>query len=559
MLQYLRIRNLAVVETADLEFEGGFIAVTGETGAGKSVMLGALALLAGQRADKSRIRQGSTELEVEASLYFQNPDRINSILEKLGLPPCDSGQLIISRMVSHVKTPRILVNGRLTTQAVLQEIGESWLDVHGPGESQTLFKERRQLELLDLYARNGELLNAYADEYSKWRALLRQMDQLRSSERLSTEEVEFLQGQLATIDRAALSEDRIAELDRDFNRLESAQDLIDGAVEISEKLSGDDGAALKVSAAINVARRLERMDPELQQLADRLESTLIELEDISEEFQAAARDCEFDEEAASSIRERMEAWLELKRKYGPDVQSVLHKRAAIERRLMTQGDIEGQLEKLEAQAEKIRKNLEESAEQLRERRLAAAGELAKKASSLLARLGFKQASIKIEVNRLPELREDGGSSCVILFSSNPGRAAMPLAKVASSGELARVMLALKTVLADADETPVLVFDEVDANVGGEVAVEVGKELAALGARHQVFCVTHLPQVASQAPIHFVVEKELGVDSVDVQIRSLHHDAASRVSELARMLGGRNSKAAIEHAQTLLKLASPQAC
>ncbi len=551
MLRYLRIRNLAVLEAAELDFGPGFTAVTGETGAGKSVLLGALALLAGQRADKGRIRHGSDELELEAVLHLPDTARADALLGELGLPACEDGQLIIHRMVSHTKVARITVNGRITTQANLAALGDLWLDVHGPGEPQTLFKERRQLDLLDSFARNGDALTAFAAGYREWRGLLRQADELRNAERLGPDEAEFLRGQVELIDRAELSEEAVAALDRDFNRLEGAQELIEGGARAASLINGDAGVCERLGEALLLSRQLARLDPALQGLADRIESALIELGDLADEFEGAARDADFDEEQARAIRERMELWLQLKRKYGPDVRAVLARRDTLWKRLANQGDIEGRLLRLEQQAAKLRADLEQRAEALREGRVRAALELGRQATALLARLGFKHALLRIEVVREPELREHGNSGCRFLFAPSGGAEPMPLNKIASSGELARVMLALKTVLASADETPVLVFDEVDANVGGEVAVEVGRELAGLGARHQVFSVTHLPQVAAQAPAHYVVEKMQSAERSDVTIRPVHGDRTARVSELARMLGNRSSKAALDHAGTLL--------
>lgn len=551
MLQYLRIRNLAVVEAAELEFGPGFTAITGETGAGKSVLLGALALLAGERADKGRIRHGSDALEVEAALHLAHPARVDALLDELGLPRCDDGQLLIQRTVAQARAPRISVNGRLTTQANLAALGPLWLDIHGPGEPQTLFKERRQLELLDLHSRNQDLLAAYRERFHAWRELLQKAHALRTAERLSPDEADFIRNQLDLIGRIDLSEDAVAALDRDFMRLESAQELIEGSGAIATLLNGDDGACDKLGDAAMQARQLVRMDPALQPLADRIESALIELADLAEEFEATARDADFDEEAAQSIRERMEAWLQVKRKYGPDVRSVLAKRTALQQRLDSQTDVEGQLLRLEKEAAKLEATLATQAATLRESRLRGALDLGKQATALLARLGFKHAVLRIDITREPALREHGDSSCVFLFAPNAGHEPQPLNKIASSGEIARVMLALKTVLAAADETPVLVFDEVDANVGGEVAVEVGRELAGLGARHQVFSVTHLPQVAAQAPAHFVVEKIQLQDRTDVSIRRIDTAREARVEELARMLGNRHSDAARSHAETLL--------
>jgi DNA repair protein RecN (Recombination protein N) len=553
MLRFLRIRNLAVVEHAELEFGGGFTAVTGETGAGKSVLLGALGLLAGRRADREAIRSGGSEMSVEGGVVIPAASlaAINGWLTARGLPECEDGLLLIQRTVYREKSGRILVNGMLTTLANLQELGALWLDIHGPGEAQTLFEERKQLELLDRHAKNGELLDRYRTLFRSWRALLAKAESLRSGRRLGPDEIEFLRGQVEKIDRARLSEEGVATLERDFSRLESARDLIEGAAGISNKIQNAKGIGAMLSEIVVDARRLSRLDPQLAELASRLDSCSIEMADIAQDYMHAARECSFDERTAKMLRERMELWMELKRKYGPDVRSVLAKAEELRTRIDEQGDVEGQIARSLAEADKLQKELVILGDELSTRRENAAHELGEKAGRLLSRLGFRHAKLRFEVYHEEEPREHGTSACRVVFAPNPGMPPRPLAKIASSGELARVMLAIKTVLAEADETPVLVFDEVDANVGGEAAVEVGRQLAALGERHQVFVVTHLPQVAALAAAHFLVEKTQKDDSTLVSISTLHDKAERRVAELARMLGDRHSRQAIDHAQSLL--------
>ena len=547
----LRIRNLAVLEHAELEFSAGFTAVTGETGAGKSVLLGALGLLAGRRADRESIRRGGEEMGVEGGIQLQNHEAVDSWLEERALPKCEDGLLLIQRTVYRDKPGRILVNGMLTTQANLHELGAFWLDIHGPGEAQTLFSERKQLELLDSYAKNDPLLARYGESFRRWKALLSKAEELRSARRLGPDEIEFLRTQVDKIERAKLSEDSVAALERDFMRLESARELVAGAAGLAGRISGARGLCASMAELVNDARRLSRLDAALGELANRLDSVSIELSDIASDYAHAARECSFDERSAKLLRERMEIWMELKRKYGPDVKSVNARGVELRTRIEEQGDVEGQIEKALREADSLAGELSRIDEELRSRREAAAHELGEKSGSLLSRLGFKNAKLRVEVFKETELREYGDSACRIVFAPNPGMPPRPLAKIASSGELARVMLAIKTVLAEADSTPVLVFDEVDANVGGEAAVEVGKELAGLGARHQVFAVTHLPQVAALASAHYLVQKTQKEDDTQVSISPLHDGRENRVAELARMLGDRHSKQAIEHAESLL--------
>lgn len=556
MLQFLQIRDLALMDSVSLEFDSGFTAVTGETGAGKSVLLGALALLAGNRAGKTIIRKGADSCEVEATLYFQNPERLNEALLRLELPACDEGELVLRRQVHRSKGGRIQINGALATLGALAELGEYWIDFHGPGEPQKLFHDRYQLEMLDLYARNQGKLKAYGEHYQEWKHLLEEMETLARSERLSEDESAFLQRQVEAVDALELTEESLQELERDFRRLDTARELTAAAVRMQEGLDGEEGMVGQLAPLVRTAQELASIDPEAGgRLASRVEALAIEMEDLASEYGDLARSVDFDEVTALAIQQRMASWLELKRKHGPTVQSVLAWRDELSRRIASQGDIEGNLFRMEKVTSEMEKSLRVQAEELRQTRVRASLELARKAQSLLAKLGFKKARFQIEVTTDSTLHAHGSSQCGFLFSANAGQDLLPLNKIASSGETARVMLALKAVLAEVDSTPVLVFDEVDANVGGEIGAVVGKELAALAAEHQVFCVTHLPQVASQATRHFVVSKEQGDKRTQVTIEPIHDDKDKRLEEIARMLGDRKSASARSHAKELLQAGS----
>ncbi len=551
MLQYLKIKNLALMDEVELDFDREFIAVTGETGAGKSILLGALALLSGARVDKSIIRKGADNCEVEGGLYFEESARLDARLEALGLPPCDEGSLILRRSIVRSKMPKIQINGVLTTLGNLQELGECWIDFHGPGEPQKLLKEKWQRELLDRYALVSDELNTYRKNYGEWKRLTREAEELRNQERLSSDEIDFMQNQIHFIDQADLSEDSIEALERDFNRLSKARELTELSAQIESTLRGDNGIIGQLGMLLQAAQELAEIDGESHTLVDRLESSIIELEDLSDSYEQVARNCDFNEEAEHDIQEKMNLWLELSRKYSKNIKTILQKRENLAHKISMQVTSKGAIERIEEEANKIHNKLIKQAESLRLIRQKASRELSKKANKLIAVLGFKKAAIKIEVVRETDLKEYGNNSCQFLFSSNPGQDLLPLNKIASSGEIARVMLALKAVLAQVDDTPVLVFDEADANVGGEIANVVGAELAALGNQHQVFSVTHLPQVAGKASGHYIVTKDQGNNSTSITIKPIHENESERQIELARMLGDRHSQSALDHAKELL--------
>jgi DNA repair protein RecN (Recombination protein N) len=551
MLQYLKIKNLALLDEVTLEFDTGFTAVTGETGAGKSVLLGALSLLAGARTDKTMIRQGTDQLEVEAALYFDNPSEINAQLESAGLPVCEEGVLLLQRSIHRKKMPRVQINGSMATLAQLLGLGESWVDFHGPGEPQKLFQERRQLEMLDLYANNADLLASYEQGYATWRAAHKEIDELEKGERLDEDEIDFVRKQINKIDSVDVSEESIEDLEREYSRMSSGQELVSLAAGCAEGLSGDQGLSEQLNLIVGHFESLAELDADSEPLLERARSLLIELQDLGEETGRLASDFDFDEEAVEATTERMNLWQEVRRKYGGSVEAVLAKREELSEKLAVQGDIEGSLKAKRAEAAKMEQSLRKEAAKLRKSRETAAKILANKAAALLQALGFKKAGLEIQIIVESELQDYGDCRCGFLFAPNVGQDLLPLNKIASSGETARVMLALKTVLAEADATPLLVFDEVDANVGGEVGRSVGSELARLSGRHQVLCVTHLPQVASLAQNHFVVTKSQDDHSTTVSIGPIHENRESRLSELARMLGDRHSSSARAHAEELL--------
>ena len=552
MLQSLRIQNLALLDHVSVDFEAGFAAVTGETGAGKSILIGALSLLAGERADKTVIRQGAPACDVEASLHFEDPRRVDLLLAELDLPPCEDGLLLLKRSLPRERAPKITVNGGLATLSALQRLGELWIDFHGPSEPRRLLRESCQLELLDLYGRAGPALESYAALYRTWCELQADSERMASEARLSPDELAFTQAQLAKLERLELTEEAVAELERDYQRMSRAQEISALALALEAGLAEDDGAGSRVAALVREARRLESIDPASKALADRMAAASSELGELAAEFGSLGRELQAEPEGFGPLEERMNAWLEARRRHGPDVHSVAAAREAMRRRVEMQGDIEGTLARLDRQIEAAAREARKGAAELRSVREKAAKSLARAAEAGIAELGFEKAQFRIAITDAPGLGPTGDCGCEFLFSPNVGEAPLPLGKIASSGELARVMLALKAVLADLDSVPVLVFDEVDANVGGEIGGVVGERMAAIARRHQVLCVTHLPQVAAQASSHFVVLKDQSGDRARVTIEPIHGDRKARVAELARMLGDRNAKSALAHAEKLLR-------
>jgi DNA repair protein RecN (Recombination protein N) len=551
MIQHLRIKDLALLTEVTLEFDAGFTCITGETGAGKSILLGALAMLAGNRMDRSVIRHEQDQCEVEAAIYLPNPEGMNAALASLDLPPCEDQTLLLYRSLHQSKVPKIRINGTLSTLTNLSQIGEHWIDFHGPGEPQKLFKESFQLEILDLYAKTVSELGHYQSAFEEWVRIGAELEKLQSETQLSEDEIDYLTRQVAKIDELAIDRESLEELEANFQRASSAEELSQLLDQMRNHLFEDGSATDAFASALSTAHAIEQIDPTTASTWKRLESLAIELDDFKESLDELASTIELDDAAVHELKTRMEIWLELKRKYGKTPEQVLHARNDMAHKLQTHSDIGATLKRLEEQQQTALETVISRGRELTEKRRLGAEKLNEKVVENLHELGFKKALFEIEVIEESSPRANGTSRCRMMFAPNPGQPMQPLNKIASSGETARVMLGVKAELAKFDQTPVLVFDEVDANVGGEIGKSVGRMIAKLARNHQIFCVTHLPQVAAQGQEHYLVEKSQTDTATDVAIRQLQKDGDERVCELARMLGDRNSESALTHARELL--------
>lgn len=540
------------MEEVSLEPEAGLVTITGETGAGKSVILGALNLLSGARVEKTVIRQGEETCHVEAGIFLEDSGEVDDYLSGLGLPSCEEGQLLLSRSLSRKKMAKIHINGALTTLQNLKGLCEYWLDFHGPAEPRKLFRERYQLEMLDAYGALGMELGEYAGGHGKWRESLACIQELASQEALSPDQEAFYRTQLEEIDALDANEESIQKLESDYARFSRVKELAQNAQQVIGRLSsGQGGLQSGLSDCLRYARELGAVDPEAEPLLERLEGLAIETQDLAGDFQAYGHSLDVEPGAIAQTEDRMTKWQSVKRRFGGTLESVLDYREELLAKLNSREDVEARIRELEKAAAEEEKSLRKLAQALTKKRLGAAGKLSELISGKLKKLGFKKASVEIRVTPQSELKEYGDSSCQFLFAPNPGSEKLPLNRIASSGETARVMLAMKTILANIDSTPVLVFDEVDANIGGEVGKAVGAELASISESHQIFCVTHLPQVAAQGNQHILVQKHQSEDSTWVEIGALPTSGKARVDELARMLGDRSSKTAVKHAKELL--------
>ncbi|WP_193214726.1 DNA repair protein RecN [Luteolibacter marinus] len=535
MLTLLKIRNLALVDELVWELGPGLVGVTGETGAGKSVIVGALKLVLGERADKSLIRNGEDSCTVEAVFELTDAAEIDAVLADGGLDPCEDGSLIVRRVIGQ-SANRQFVNDSPVTLALLKRLGEHLVDLHGPHDHQSLLSTERQLAMLDAYAGNDAALDGYRNAWRAWRDKLTELEDLRDAESASAQELELLRHQVEEIDAARLKPEDEDEIADRYRRSSNASRLVELSGAAATALGADDGGVLSHLAEVQrLVRDLEKLDPAIRELTQGLEGAVMELQELESSLADYAGDLDIDPAEAKRLEERVNLFESLKRKYGGDLAEVLAQRERAAARLDAVENRGERLEQLAAEVAGLREVTEKAGLALSAKRKKAGPKLAKEIAGQLKDLGFKQSSFEVQVLSNKEPAMSGLEGVEFQFGPNPGEPLQPLRQIASSGEISRVMLAVKSALADQDATPLMVFDEIDANVGGEIARAVGRKMAALGGRHQVVAITHFPQVAALAARHYVVEKE--VAGGRTRSRLFPVTGEPRIAELVRMLGG----------------------
>ncbi len=549
MLTALRIRNLALVDDLSWSLEPGYTAITGETGAGKSIILGALKLLLGERADKSLIRSGSDACTVEATFILAQPEKWNVTLESLGVEPCEDSQLLLKRTFTTAGANRQFINNSATTLATLKVLGDDLVDLHGPHDHQSLFSAARQLEILDQFAESTDLLTDYRTLYSQAAALRADYHSLATSEAALAQEIDLLQFQKNEIESSDLDPVEAAETLARYTTVSQSRRLTEIAASLRDRLSeNEDSLASRHAEAQRLFRDLERLDPLTHELAARHATLLGELDDISHSLGKYLDTLDLDPEQILRLEERVNLLQTLQRKYGPALEDVIVFGEKVAARLAKITGRDAELTRLNEELKKSEAALLVIGEKLTRLRRKAITPLARDVTVHLRDLGFKQAHFEITLLPSEEPKSTGLETIEFQFAPNPGEPIQPLRSIASSGEISRVMLAIKSALASHDAIALLVFDEIDANVGGEIAHAVGEKMRSLGEHHQVLSITHLPQVAARAADHFVVAKEVSSGRTFSRLTRVAGD--DRIAEIARMLGGK-SESALALAKTLL--------
>jgi DNA repair protein RecN (Recombination protein N) len=539
MLQELRVTNLALIDRLDLDFSEtntGLIAFTGETGAGKSIILQAVHLLTGGRASASWVRNDCEQAVIEAQFGISGQEEIQTLLQEHGLEnEDDEDNCILRRIVSSKGRSRIFINDRLATTKLTHTLAENLVNIASQHDQQLLLKSNNHIDFLDSYGELWEQRSQYRQVYSQWQKLTRRLREVQEQEQDKEQRRDFLSFQLKEIRE-------IAPLPDEDEQLIKERDLLKSSTTLAE-LVGKSHYHLqdKVTPLLTEVRKsmehAATLDPALQELAKQSSSVFFEVEDLEGNLFNYLDSIPSDQGRMDQIAARLAQLRQLQRKYGTTLEEVLEFADQVAKELNSLDHLDEQIAALEKELDQVGAELREKAEALSTERLQVAEQLTTAMQAELASLSFRQALFEVSVTaeNSSSFSATGADAVTFLFSANPGEPPKPLTEVVSGGELSRLMLAMKCLLARRDKVDTVIFDEIDAGIGGEAAEAVARKIDELASHHQVFCITHLPQIAAYADAHFLVAKQVDTNRTFTTIRSLSHE--ERINELARMLGG----------------------
>ncbi len=550
MLIELRIQDYAVIDDLSLRPEPGLNALSGETGAGKSIIVGALSLLVGERASSQVVRTGTGRAVVEAVFDLQGRADIASRAREMGFSVEDD-LLILRREVAAEGRNRAWVNGSPATASAVGELGGRLVDIHGQHEHQSLLEPREQRTILDQFGGAGPESNRVRELHGEWTRQQGELEEKEARIRELEARADFLRFQAGEIREADLEAGEEEALEEEAARLEHAEELASGALTLQEGLyAGEDSLSDRLAAMQDLLGRLARLDSSLEAHQGTLEEAYHLMAEVGQDMGSYGAEIQHDPGRLEEIRQRQDRIFRLKRKYGPELEDVLATGRRVEEELQELEGASFDLKELRESVAQRWQEFQEAVEVLTLRREEAASRLEEEVQELLPDLGLGQGVFRVRLTPLEEPGPAGGEGVQFQVSLNPGFDPGPLSRVASGGELSRVMLALKTILARVDRVPSLIFDEVDAGIGGEVASRVAEKLREVAKHHQVFVITHLPQLASRAHHQLSVEKGEVEGMASTWVRELKGE--DRVEEVARMLGGDpESPTSREHARELL--------
>lgn len=551
MLKQLYIRNFTLIERLDMTFREGFSVITGETGAGKSIILGAIGLLKGQRADSKLIKRGADKCVIEAhfdlSRYGMEAFFIDNDVEY------DPDDCIVRREITASGKSRAFVNDTPVPLSVLKELGEQLIDVHSQHQNLLLGTQDFQMEVVDIIADDRHLIDDYRAAFDKYRLKQYQLDEMRRQIESNKANADFLQYQYDELSAASLVEDEQKELEALSNQMSHYEDIKTALYQADNALSGEgNGVTENLRTAINALHSIESVMPKAGELASRMDADYIDLKDIADEVEAQLDNVDFDPKRLDNINDRLDKIYSLEKKYHLDtVEQLIHMRDTLRKQLENIENGDGDLRILEGEVEKTHKEAEAKAATLSEVRHKAARKIEKEISQRLVSLGMPNIQFVICLTST-DLTPSGADKVAYMFSANKNVPLQPAAQVASGGEIARLMLSLKAMISGAVKLPTIIFDEIDTGVSGKIAERMAEIMCEMGNNErQVISITHLPQIAAMGATHYKVFKE---DKDDVTVSTMTMlSAEDRVREIAQMLSGSDiSEAAINNAKALLK-------
>lgn len=539
MLTELRISNFGVIEQLAVTFGAGFIVFTGETGAGKSLLIDAVTLLVGGRASAEHIRAQAEEAELEAAFQLLPDHPLLALLHSKGFARAGETDILIRRVISRTGRNRTYLNGNLCPVHLLEELGGALVDVHGQHEQQSLLSPSAQMEALDAFGSLHALRQEYQTAYRHWQSRVADLETLTAQIAQRREREDLLRFQFQEMTDAEIEAGEDVRLEQERPRLMHSQQLGELSDQLHEILyAGDQGVLSLLAGARKLVSKMESIDATTIDWARTVDEAVVPLRELAEQVRRYRDHVEANPDRLLEIEQRLDRLHRLTKKYGGSLDALLALQDSLRAQLAQLDHAEAHLQELTRAVEQGMLNVREVAERLSRKRLEAARKITAQVMKELGALRMERTRFSVNVSRLAgdsPFGQNGQDTVEFMFSANPGEPLKPLAKVASGGELSRVMLALKTILAESDHVPVLIFDEVDAGVGGAVAEVMGARLRNLSRHHQVLCVTHLPQVGSQAHAHYLVEKQVRQNRTVTQVRLLRPD--EQEEEVARMLAG----------------------
>ena len=558
MLNTLTVWNFALLEHIQIEFDKGLNILTGETGAGKSILIDALGAMLGNRLSTELIRHGREWLRVEAVFSLEDQPNVVAFLEENAIDTAEN-ELIITRQITSSGRGSILINGCHTTLAVLKNLGSLLVDVHGQNENLSLLKQENQFQLVDGYGRElGSALAEYRELYKALKEAEGKLSEKENASRDYEQRLDMLRWQIQEIEAAQLQENEDEELQRQINKLSNAEKISRYASEACGLLYGGGsngiGVVSGLEEAVDSLKALSRFDDALEDAIRVLGEAAIQVKEAGYEVRDYAESMEFDPRLLDRLQSRMDVIDKLRRKYGATIEDILAYYDKCQQELADIENYDEDIARLQEAVAKAREAASQAAGRVTELRRAAAGDLSDAIEGHLTALGMPDARFVISVQPSESLGASGGDRLEILFSANPGQEPKPIQKVASGGELSRIALAIKTVTASRDASPAsMVFDEIDTGIGGKTAQMVAERIAMAAASKQVLCITHLPQIACMADNHLYISKHVADNQTSTEVRSLSE--GERINEIARMASGANvSSASLDNAREMIAYA-----